>query len=466
MTKFELGKELNVDSDAFNICAACIGDEYLKTQIAAHGASGNCDQCGLEGPRVDVQWLADQVEESLSNHYYYTSEYPDGVPLDLLKEGNWERSGDPLVLVIAEMLGTDEEPIAKRVHQALEDRNGDLGYAKCGEEDPWSEEAHYARKHPDGAEYEEAWTELDGTLRTESRYFNRRAEEVLALIFDGVENLTSVLGITETKTGGPKQTFNSIFRGRVAKTEEEVKILLANPERQLGAPPKGTAAAGRMNAAGISVFYAADSHDTVVAEVRPPVGSRVVVARFKFIRELKFLRITGFKEIRPNGSDFDPAHLRRLKQTAFLRYLSRILTRPVLPGDETSEYLVTQAVAEFLSKRFDGLIFSSVQAGKGFNVVLFDKAANVHVPPLPGDIAVSVECERMTSDGLEPDYMVIERTTTSVSDEPEPNMSIMPESLLLERNTLTVHHVEAVTYKTADFIAARYRFSPSSTEEF
>lgn len=453
-----------MDSDAFNICVACIGDKYLKTQIAAHGTTGNCDQCGLEGPRVDVQWLVDQVEEALSNHYSYASEYPDGIPLDLLKEGNWERPGDPLVSVVAEMLCTDEEPTARRVHQELEDRNGDWEYAKCGEEDPWSEEAHYVRKHPDGTEYEEAWAELDRTLRTESRYFNRRAEEVLALIFDGVEDLTSVFGITETQTGGPKQLFNSIFRGRVAKTEEEVRIMLANPERELGAPPKGTAAAGRMNAAGISVFYGADSHDTVLAEVRPPVGSRVVAARFKFIRELKFLRITGFKEIRPNGSDFDPAHLRRLKQTAFLRHLSRVLTRPVLPGDETSEYLVTQAVAEFLSKRFNGLIFSSVQAGKGFNVVLFDKAATVHVPPLLDDIAVSVDCDLMTSDGLEPDYTVIERTTKSVVDEPEPTESTMHESLLLERNTLTVHHVEAVTYKTTKFIARRYRFAQDSTE--
>ena len=117
----------------------------------------------------------------------------------------------------------------------------------------------------------------------------------------------------------------------------------------------------------------------------------------------------------------------------------------MLLGAETSEYLVTQAVAEFLSKRFDGLIFSSVQARSGFNILLFGTAANVHVPHLPKGTTVTVECDRMTTDGLKVDYTVMEEPCKDKIDEPVQPETPLIESLMLERNTLKVHHVEAVT---------------------
>ena len=39
-----------------------------------------------------------------------------------------------------------------------------------------------------------------------------------------------------------------------------------------------------MNAQGIAVFYGAGDVETALAEVRPPVGSRVVTAEFEIIR--------------------------------------------------------------------------------------------------------------------------------------------------------------------------------------
>lgn len=447
-----------------SVCQACIGDRYLKAEIAATGAPAVCDSCHRHDVTVSMEWLADKVEEALQHHYSYTSPDPDdGIPLDLLKEGGWERSGDPLITVIADMLCTDEESISECVHQILEDRNGDIECAKCGEEDPWSADAHYARKRPDNSEYHDAWSELERTLRTESRFFNQRAAEVLSLVFDGVEELKSVFGMTELESGGPSHILNSIFRGRPAKNEDELKRILANPEKELGAPPKGTSSAQRLNAPGISVFYGADSHETVISEVRPHVGGRVVVARFKFLRNLRFLRISSFKEIRPVGSDFDPAHLRRLKQAAFLRHLSKVLNRPVTPGEETTGYLVTQAVAEFLSKRFDGLIFSSVQAGTGFNVALFGTATTVYVPPVKEGANIRVECEQMTMDGPETDYIVIGEGVEGTQRAPEQSASSSGDTLLLERNTLKVHHVTAVKYQTTDHFVSRYPLNEDHT---
>ena len=90
------------------VCHKCIGDGYLKADIAATGTSAVCDSCHKHGTTVSMEWLADKVEEALQHHYSYSSPDPEyGIPLDLLKEGEWERNGDPLVLVIAEMLRTN-----------------------------------------------------------------------------------------------------------------------------------------------------------------------------------------------------------------------------------------------------------------------------------------------------------------------------------------------------------------------
>ena len=456
-----------MNSDVVKFCGKCIGDEHLKTQIAQLGILKKCDHCRKRRRTVTVEWLADQVKAAIDIHYCYISPEPDDVPLEMLKDGLWERDGERLTPLIANMLDTVEDPIAAKVHEELESRYGDRSYAEAGEEDPWSEDAQYARCHPDGSEYEEAWAELKSTLSTESRYFNRRAEEVLELVFNDIESLASPFGVTAIEAGGPRRVFNSVFRGRVALNEEKLKSILAEPERELGAPPKGKTSAGRMNAPGISVFYGASSPETVLAEVRPPVGSRVITARFKFTRDLTFLRITEFKNMRPQGSDFDPIHHRRMKQLVFLRHLSRTLTRPIMPGDETSEYLVTQVVAEFLSKRFNGLIYSSAQFEKGVNVVLFGAAAEVVAAPLLAQgTKVEVETSINTSDGPELDYCVTELLPehTAKLNQPEQAEPSPTESLRLERNTLKVNHVESVTYKTQDFFAKRYAFSSDSSQ--
>ena len=60
-----------------------------------------------------------------------------------------------------------------------------------------------------------------------------------------------------------------------------------------------------------------------------------------------------------------------------------------MPDDEAFEYLVTQAIADFLANestmKVDGIIFPSVQgAGKALNVALFHKASKIEEIDLPG----------------------------------------------------------------------------------
>ena len=49
-------------------------------------------------------------------------------------------------------------------------------------------------------------------------------------------------------------------------------------------------------------------------------------------------------------------------------------------------------------------------------------------------------------------------------EDPEQPVAYPTGSLVLERDTLNVHHVNAVTYKTEDFFVSRFSFLPGSCE--
>ena len=80
---------------------------------------------------------------------------------------------------------------------------------------------------------------------------------------------------------------NVVFRGRLASSAREADEWFKSPETILNAPPKDKATAGRMNAAGVRVFYGALQERIAVAELRPPIGSHVVVGSFAPTRGLR-----------------------------------------------------------------------------------------------------------------------------------------------------------------------------------
>jgi hypothetical protein len=221
---------------------------------------------------------------------------------------------------------------------------------------------------------------FESSLKTKARFFSRTAATYLASIFDGIDSLHTCDGRPLVVDAGPETDFHALYRARAFQTDEKLKDALSKPDQKLGSPPALLAAAGRMNAHGISVFYGANDPKAAIAEVRPPVGSRVAVAQFHIIRKLRLLDLTALNDVRVVGSIFDVGLAPRLERAQFLRSLSKRITRPVMPDDEPFDYLATQAIADFLATEpsvpVDGIMFPSVQvAGHVLNVVLFHKSA-------------------------------------------------------------------------------------------
>jgi hypothetical protein len=231
-----------------------------------------------------------------------------------------------------------------------------------------------------------------------------------------------------------------------------------------------------MNARGISVFYGATGASTAVAEVRPPVGSKVAVARFAITRPLRLLDLTVLDKVNDDGSIFDPTLKRRLERVSFLRTLGQRITRPVMPDDEAFEYLATQAIADFLATenepRLDGIMFSSAQSKDGRNVVLFHKAARVAELDLPPGTVVEADTHYDTDEGPETDYRVREVVPPAAPPAPDEHSHPMlfrfhppdpfdgdfrDNTLQVEPGSVEVHHVNWVAFDCAPHMVTRHR---------
>lgn len=150
---------------------------------------------------------------------------------------------------------------------------------------------------------------------------------------------------------------------------------LPTPAR-LGSAPARYAAANRMSAKGVSMFYGAEDPATAVGEIRPRSGDRVVVGAWKPARPL---RLVDLVDLPPEPSFLD---WERASERAGLQSLGGFaddLRAPLLPGSDPSlGYRPTQAFTSYLQRHYrnlDGIMYRSSIDEKPCCVLFADNAA-------------------------------------------------------------------------------------------
>jgi RES domain-containing protein len=465
------------------ICHTCIGEAYLSAEVSASGEEGECDYCGDTAPSISIDDLAERVEQAFADHYTRTATDPESWEERLMADREssyvWERDGLPVHEAIQDAAGLDEEPAA-HVLEILEEKHS-LYHDKdnLGEESEFSSDAHYERRQPNSIGLHMGWHEFEQSLKTRARFFSSAGEELLARVFGGIDKIKTQAGRPLVLDAGPTTPLNHIYRARVFQSDTALEDALCRPDVHLGSPPPRRARAGRMNAQGISVFYGATSEDVAIAEVRPPVGSRVAVARFEITRSLRLLDLTAANEAHEDGSIFDPSFKERLARAAFLRSLGARMVRPVMPDDEAIDYLPTQAVADYLATanepRLDGIVFPSAQVEQGSNVVLFNHAARVEEQAFPKGTEIKASTGHNGEDGWETDYYVREMVPPPENElvdlrddgvqggflrytpPPEDDGDYRDAVLRIVPDTVKIHHVNWVRVDTTAFDVARHR---------
>ena len=170
-----------------------------------------------------------------------------------------------------------------------------------GEENPFEEDAQYEEKGVDDYESTAEWRRFEESLMSEGRYFNRTAEDILRSTFENLVEHRTNDGRSVLVDAGPGTSLTALYRARVFQSDDKLEEALKRPDKEIGSPPAIAAASGRMNAYGISVFYGATDASIALAEVRPPVGAKVVVGRFELLRPLQLLDIEALRSVTLRG---------------------------------------------------------------------------------------------------------------------------------------------------------------------
>lgn len=315
------------------VCTDCLTETFLQDHASENDIS-ECDYCDRELPVMEMDELVELCETAIHASFREVQQ-PDSV----IHHG-YPPIGESLYDVLERMLGSDETLLSD-IHERLLD-----SWSCPHDDDPCFEEETEA-----SSELTIGWRKMEHSLKFESRLANPLVGSILTMVFDGIEDLRSVNDRSAIVIAGQGYPISSFQRGRVFQDEQSVEEALTHPEKHLGPVPGGKGSPGRMNAKGISVFYGATDDHTAIAEVRPPVGSMVVTARFDVIRPLRLLNLNDLASMRPHRglSYFNPIRRGLTERCAFLKDLQRQLTMPVMPDLAESGYLITQAIADFLA---------------------------------------------------------------------------------------------------------------------
>lgn len=353
------------------ICHQCVNDNYVSKHIRSNGdVTQSCSYCHRRRKNIPLEDIFKMMNE-VFNYYYDVYE-------DIYGTGRGESAQE----VICEELGVDYE-VAEDIYSGLCEEFNDYYDYHAG---VYNEDFLYRSKDYSSGELDDTWGTVTKSLLKETRFFNREVKEFLDSLFYDIDKLKTRNRDSPIKILSEE---NYLYRARVFEDLEEVKLALAQPEKNFGPPPSLLARSGRMNAQGISVFYGATSVEVAIAEVRPPVGSIVITAPFVPLRKLKVLDISSLDSLSfGSGSKFDPLTRQTSERAVFFRTLSRKLTLPAFGKRLDSDYLITQVVADYLGDRkkfnLDGVSFKSTQVyaddedvGTGYNVVLFNMSSGV-----------------------------------------------------------------------------------------
>ncbi len=120
------------ENDTVLVCYDCIGDSFLADEVKEKGNRGLCSYCGKKRKALTLEKLAERIHEVLQEHFRLS-----------FNETLWERSGYPVIDLIADMAGLDEE-VADDV-RALLSKPYEYEAMTDGAENPYDSDAHITR---------------------------------------------------------------------------------------------------------------------------------------------------------------------------------------------------------------------------------------------------------------------------------------------------------------------------------
>ena len=358
-----------------NVCPECFSNPILKRRIREIRPKFPDDEkCVLHPSRkgVPIGEVGRIVDPVLRGNYSI---------------GEWlfdHQAGDDLYTVVSESTGAEDDAVVVGLVEWLIDN--DNYWPPDGEDAFYGDDQTYVPIELDGWQHSILWSRFRDEILHGQRFFNSKARNLLEEIFDGIHYQSDIEGKPAFYKLGPSDGV-TLFRARLFDSDIDFEEIANDPASKMGPPPAGLRRAGRMNAAGIGVFYGATDSDTAIAELRPAVGSNVCVASFKLRRSINVLDLSRFTRPGKQLDIFAKNHVKRTTQWAFLQSFANEISKPILPNDEHLQYVPAQVVAEYLTHTpmkwhgdeisIDAIIFASAQSRGGKNIAIVGDASGI-----------------------------------------------------------------------------------------
>jgi len=325
-------------------CSNCFEDKIITEHIISLGKKDDCDFCDAKNvytikssdlevyfrPVVEVY---EPVDNIMGNEEL--KEYTGSYIWEILDE-DWEVFSDDL------RSGSKLETLFKSIMQ------WDLHEGIVNYDSYFMWPGDY---FGDADDIEGGWDELKKEIIFRNRYFPEGIPDI-EYIKDVFRYITVDVDIGKSyfrSRRDPKNEFDCTKMGKPAV------------EKTLG---------GRANPRGIPYLYLATDRETAISEIRPSVGELVAVAEFRAIAKAKVISLIPPLISSPFvlGDEVE----------MWLRYIKLLiavgdeLSRPILEGADSLEYIPTQYICEYFKKLgYAGVIFGSSR-GAGSNITIFE----------------------------------------------------------------------------------------------
>lgn len=343
------------------VCFNCFEDDALKDFVMRNASAERCDYCRTPSQNsiaAPVDKVLELIAESL------LAEWDDPVNEVLWdgREGGWQGVG---VLDTSDLFHTvsitDQPSLQNDIIQAFGGRQ-------------WCQKNPY--ELPGDEKYMLSWRMFIDAIAHKRRYFfacipsqfdlNLGIEWNPEVTLRQVAHVVKEAGLVTTLTEGVR-----IYRSRVHSEGVSFETVT-----DLGPPPVDQASAGRMNAAGIPMFYGATTTATALAEATlHRTGHCATVGTWETTKPLKIIDLTKIPEI-PSLFDSERRYLR--SGLRFLHSFADDISHPIdLDGREHIEYSPTQVLAEYFRWEssilgpLHGVQYRSQRDEAGSNLVLF-----------------------------------------------------------------------------------------------
>lgn len=366
------------------VCAECIDDLELKSFVESNSTEFECSYCGKDVEEVsegiesepisiDVDDLINRIEERLEVDY---DDPVNCLPYES-REGGWQAS---TVWTTYELF-QDELGGFPTSNNEL---NNDILHGIDATRE-WCQRDPFVLSAQEALPF--AWDEFCRKIKYQTRFLffdpDGRREEVEEFRNIHPSEMLNVIGriAKEYKLDAELPAGTLFYRGRVTEAAKPFKTI-----EELGPPPQDKSQTNRMNAAGISMFYGADSIETCLAELTCKRREIISIGEFELLNGCTIIDLTSLPEYQSIYSDASP------EMRASISFLHRFVIDAIEPverdGREHIDYVPTQVVTEYFRYRFElpdatgnrlsimGIRYPSSKHEGGVNTALFIKQAN------------------------------------------------------------------------------------------